>query len=107
MCDRWLGEDGFKNFIKDMGEKPKGCSLDRIDPDGDYTPENCRWLSYVGQNLNRRGIDKSMAYIYKKGDRFQVYIRRDVRVKRLFDTLEEAKKFRDEFLLEKDGELFV
>lgn len=56
VCDRWLEKPyGFRNFLKDMGNKPgKEYSLDRIDPDGDYCPENCRWATRVEQNSNRK-----------------------------------------------------
>lgn len=54
VCDRWLEHGtGFKNFMADMGPRPSAdYHLDRKDPDGDYTKDNCRWL-HKTENLAR------------------------------------------------------
>lgn len=63
VCERWLGEDGFKNFLADMGERPSGrtrggkrglYTIDRINPNGNYEPDNCRWATYSENLKNRR-----------------------------------------------------
>lgn len=54
VCDRWSGENGFLNFLEDMGEVPKGMSIDRRNNDGNYEPSNCSWATITQQNRNRR-----------------------------------------------------
>lgn len=60
VCDRWLGPNGFENFLADMGERPDGRTLDRIDGDGHYEPGNCRWATSSEQNRNRRRWSKKI-----------------------------------------------
>lgn len=108
VCERWLGPNGFKNFIKDMGDKPSPShTLDRIDPKGNYAPENCRWLTRIEQNLNQN-TTSSTPYIYGKRNYWEVYIRRNgINIKKRCKTLEEAIAFRNTKLIEMDGKLPV
>jgi len=86
VCDRWLDRtkvivgtrkspqgfnmlvyrsQGYLNFLVDMGERPKGKTLDRKDNDGNYEPSNCRWATRSQQNLNRRPFKRKTAITCK------------------------------------------
>ena len=60
VCEEWSGKDGIYNFLlwaKNNGWK-KGLTLDRIDVDGNYCPENCRWVTWEIQGNNKRNVKK-------------------------------------------------
>lgn len=68
VCDRWLGVCGFSNFIKDVGDRPNGMSMDRIDNNGNYEPNNFRWATPHQQCANRRSSNKIVGVYYVKRD---------------------------------------
>lgn len=54
---RWQrSRTGFRNFCEDMGDRPEGMSLDRINVNGNYWPSNCRWATAATQALNKRYV---------------------------------------------------
>ena len=52
VCDRWV--NSFENFVADMGVRPDGMSIERVDVDGNYCAENCKWLGLAEQQKNKR-----------------------------------------------------
>lgn len=76
VCERWLCKTGFENFIADMGPRPAGkYVIDRVDTNGDYCPENCKWNT-------RRESDRN-----KRNNRRIVYQGRDILIIDLADEL--------------------
>jgi len=65
VCDRWMNGDGvvtgFECFLSDMGEKPRGLTIDRIDNDGNYEPGNCKWATQKEQMSHTRASKFSPA----------------------------------------------
>lgn len=94
VCDRWL--DSFDNFLDDLGLKPDGCSLDRIDVNSNYTPENCRWTTHQIQAHNRRPYGKSSykgVSIYSDYYVAQIRFNGKLRVRKFDSEIEAARQY--------------
>ena len=105
VCDRWKDEEeGFKSFVEDMGDKPSPThTVDRIDSQGNYTPDNCRWASKTLQALNHSPHKNSkigLMGVQKHGERYRArtnYKRKRIHIG-VFDTAELAHEAYKEVL---------
>ena len=99
VCEEWLND--FKKFTEDMGERPFGMSLDRINVNGNYNASNCRWETHSTQCRNTRSIKNSKTGhkgVSLSSGKYKYRVRIYVNSKDLsvgnFDDLNEAIKAR-------------
>lgn len=102
VCDEWLGEDGFYKFFDALGPSPDKSFLDRIDPNGNYCPENCRWVTPSMSGFNKRKTSRNTSgrtgiSWSKKMGKWKAYIRCITKEEHLgyFDNFDEAVKVRE------------
>lgn len=100
-CEEW---STFENFLSDMGERPKGTTLDRINVNGDYNPNNCRWANASEQSANvRKRSNCSTPYIGvvedKTGYVARVFYNGDCHYLGTFRTAEDAANCRDAYVI--------
>lgn len=77
VCDSW--RHSFKQFYLDMGKRPHGMTIDRIDNNGNYEPSNCKWSTCLEQSLNKRVYKNNKtgySGITIYGDKYRVRFRK-------------------------------
>lgn len=104
VCAAWENYDSFKEWSLTNGYS-EGLTIDRIDCDGDYCPENCRWTTYHVQNANRRKLPKNKSGatgVFCQYNKHYVSYEARCGGKRLgfFKTLAEAVEARNNYIIE-------
>lgn len=97
VCEEWKGLNGFSQFLKDMGKRPKDKTLDRTDNSKGYSADNCRWATRSQQQNNQRTpVTNTSGYkgvsLYKANGKWTAYINVKHKKRHLgyFDTIEGA-----------------
>ena len=112
VCDEWLGENGFYKFFDALGPSPEGAFLDRIDPNGNYEPSNCRWATASMSAFNKTKLKNNTSgrtgvSWNKKSGKWRAHIRVKELLKESylgsFDKFEDAVKVREAAELEYFG----
>ena len=112
VCERW--ENSFENFFADMGEKPHPeYSIERVNVNGDYTPDNCIWADPATQNRNKRQqpskTNERGISLMPNTKKYRAMISVNNKTKHIgvYDTIEEAKKARESAELKCWGKVYV
>lgn len=98
ICERW---ENFENFLKDMGERPAGKTLDRINNKDGYNPDNCRWATIKEQSENRRFPTSKNKNVGTREIRGKFYVRSCHQHIGVFKTQKEANEAYHKFILER------
>ena len=109
VCPRWMS---FENFVEDMySSYEEGKTLDRIDNDKGYSPENCRWTSITTQRANRRRFKEThnkyrCISSHRGGYHVSIRFNKNLYNLGIYSSIEEAKKVRDDFMKVHRPELY-